>query len=104
MYAVVKVGSTQYKVSQGDTINVTEHTAEEGKSFSIDKVLMFADGQDIRIGQPFLKGVKVSAKVVKKLLGEKTIAFKFRRRKDSRTTRGHRQQLTALSITKISAE
>ena len=104
MYAVIKVGSSQYKISEGDTINVVRTAKEEGKSVSLDKILLFADGKDIRIGQPFVKGIKVAAKVMRHFLDDKKITFKFRKRKESKTTRGHRQQLTALSITKISAE
>ena len=76
---------------------------EEGKSVTLDKVLMFANGSDVRIGRPFLNDVKVTATVVKHDLDEKKVAFKYRRRKDSARTRGHRQKITALNITKISA-
>ena len=104
MYAVIKVGSSQYKISEGDTINVARSTQEKGDSVTLDKILLFFDGSDIRVGQPFVKGVHVAAKVVRHFLDEKKITFKFRKRKESKTTRGHRQQLTALNITKISVE
>ena len=103
MYAVVQIGSYQYKVSEGDTIDANRLEGQEGHEITFDKVLMFAKGNDIRIGQPYLKDVKVSAKILKHTLGNKVIAFKFRRRKNSATKRGHRQRLTALNITKISA-
>jgi large subunit ribosomal protein L21 len=102
MFAVIQVGSFQFKVAEGDVINVSRVKNQEGKSVTLDKVLMFSKGSDIRIGQPFLKDVKVTAKVEKHLLNDKVIAFKYRRRKQSATKIGHRQKLTTLNITKIS--
>lgn len=103
MYVVVKLGATQYKIAEGDTIVTNRMKEEEGKAVTLDNVLLFENGADIRVGQPVLKDVKVTAKVLKHHLGVKTVAFKYRRRKDSSTKRGHRQQLTSLNITKISA-
>src|SRR6185295_6690715 len=102
MYTIVKVGSSQYKVSEGDTIHVKHIETEEGKTVTLDKVLLLDDGTDVRIGQPYLKNVKVTAKVVKQTLGEKLIAFKFRRRKNYAKKKGFRAQLTELTISKIS--
>ena len=102
MYAIVQIGSSQFKVSEGDMIDANRISNEVGKNISIDKVLLYAKGSDIRIGQPFLKDVKVTAKVVKHLLGDKVTAFKYRRRKNSASKIGHRQKLTALNIKKIS--
>ena len=104
MYVVVKVGSSQYKVAEGDILEATRLKNEKGKTISLDKVMLYANGKDIRIGQPFLKDVKVSAKVVEHSLDDKVIAFKFRKRKDSCTRVGHRTKLTALNITKIDAK
>lgn len=101
MYAIVELGSAQYKVSEGDTINTNRLDRESGKSFKIEKVLLFADGNKIEVGQPYLKDVKVTATVVKELRGPKTAAVKFRRRKGSRQKIGHRQDLSAVNITKI---
>ena len=103
MYAVVKVGSAQFKVSEGDTIDAHKIDGEDGKTITLDQVLMYVKDADIRIGQPFLKGVQVTAKVVRQHLADRVITFKFRRRKNSSSKRGHRQKLTALNITKISA-
>lgn len=101
MYAVVQVGSAQFKVAEGDTIDATQVAGQEGKSVTLDKVLLFAKGSDVRVGQPFLKDVKVTAKVVKHFSGDKRIAFKYRRRKASASKHGQRPKLTALNITKI---
>ena len=103
MYAVIKIGSSQFKVSEGDTIEAPSLKQEEGKAFDVEKILLFAKGTDIRIGQPYLKDVQVKAKVVKHLKGPKVTAFKRRRRKDSASKKGHRQKLTALNISKITA-
>ncbi|VAX37698.1 LSU ribosomal protein L21p [hydrothermal vent metagenome] len=103
MYAIVQVGSSQFKVSEGDVIDAHRIKLEEGKEVVLDKVLMFAKDSDVRIGQPYLKDVEVTAKVVRQHLDAKVIAFKYRRRKDSSSKIGHRQKLTALSITQIKA-
>lgn len=104
MVAVVKVGALQFKISEGDVITVDRPPVAEGQSMTLDKVLLFANGSDIRVGQPFVKNVKISAKVMKHVLDDKKIAFKFRRRKESKSIKGHRQQLATLNITKILAE
>ena len=103
MYAIVQVGSSQYKVSEGDTIEAHRLSGDVGKSITIDKVLLFAEGPDVRIGQPFLNDVKVTAKVVAHEMEKKVVAFHFRRRKNSAKKTGHRRKQTVLNITKISA-
>jgi len=101
MFAVVQVGSAQFKVAEGDVIETQRVKSEEGKEITLDKVLLFAKGSDVRMGQPYIKDVKVKALVVDHGLGNKVIAFKYRRRKDSSSKRGHRSQLTTLQIKKI---
>ena len=101
MYVVVQVGSSQFKISEGDAIDVDRMEDEKGANFHLPKVLMFVKDNDIRIGRPSLEDVKVAAKVVKHRLDRKVIAFKYRRRKDSASKRGHRRKLTVLNITKI---
>lgn len=103
MFAVIQLGSLQYKVSEGDTIDAQILDEKEGDSIKLDQVLLFNDGSDVRIGQPFLKDVTVTAQVVRQHLGEKVISYKYRRRKTSDWKKGHRQKLTALSIQKIQA-
>lgn len=103
MYAVVQVGSTQFQIQEGDTISAHRLTEESGKTVTLDKVLLFAKGDDIRIGQPYLKDVKITAKVVAHDLGNKISSMKNRRKKNSSDSWGHRQKLTSLNITKISA-
>ncbi|OGX34959.1 MAG: 50S ribosomal protein L21 [Omnitrophica WOR_2 bacterium RIFCSPHIGHO2_02_FULL_52_10] len=103
MYAVVQIGATQFKISEGDIIDADRIPQEPGKNVTLDKVLLFAKGADVRIGQPYLKDVKVTAEVVRHNRGKKKVAFKFRRRKSSQKKIGHRQNLTVLNITKIMA-
>lgn len=102
MYAIVKVGALQYKVTEGDTISVSRLEDKEGASITLDQVLMVADGEKIDIGQPFVKNAKVTAKVIEHDRGEKTVAFKYRRRTNYKRKKGGRAELTDLNITKIS--
>ena len=103
MFAVIQVGANQFKVSEGDTFEAFRLDHEPSENITLDKILLFANGNDIRIGQPYLKDVTVTAKVLKHALDKKVVAFKFRRRKNSARIRGHRQKITSLQITKISA-
>ncbi len=102
MYAVVQLGSSQYKVKEGDVIEAQLLGKKDNESVTLDKVLLFADGQSVKVGQPFLTDVRVSAKVLGEVKGEKAFSFKYLRRKFSSWRKGHRQKYTRLSITKIS--
>ena len=76
---------------------------EVGDKLVLDKVLLFSDGKTTKVGQPYLKDVKIDAEVIRNYRGPKTIAFQYRKRKDSARTVGHRQDLTNVRIEKISA-
>ena len=104
MFAIVQVGSLQYKISEGDSIETQHFDNKEGANVTLDKVLFFADGPTVKIGQPHVKGVKVTAKVIRHHLADKVISFKYRRRKNSLWKKGHRQKLTTLNIAKIATE
>ena len=101
MYAVIEVGSKQYSVTKDDVIEVNKQVVTKGDNISIEKVLLVSDGKKVEIGQPYVKGAKVEAIVLKQSLGEKTTAFKHRRRKNSHWEKGHRAQLTELKIKAI---
>lgn len=101
MQAIVKLGSLQYTISEGDTIEVNRLANQEGKTITLDKVLFYSNGKDVRVGQPYLKDVKITGTVDGHILGEKIRSHKYRRRKNSAWTKGHRSKLTALTITKI---
>src|SRR3989338_7104389 len=101
MYAIIEVGAKQYSVKKDDVIDVERQTAEEGKEINLDKVLLVSKDKKIEVGKPYLKESKVLAIVLKHIKGEKSVSFKYRRRKSSHWTKGHRQQLTRLKIKEI---
>jgi large subunit ribosomal protein L21 len=103
MFAVVQVGNSQFKVSEGAVIQAFRLEAEPGKSIVLDKVLLYSDGQNVKVGQPYLKDVEIKAEVIGHDRAPKVVAYKYRKRKDSARTHGHRQDLTSLKIGKISA-
>ena len=101
MYAVIETGGKQYRVTEGQTIKVETIKADDGASVDIEKVLMIADGDNIKIGAPYVEGGKVTATVKSHGRGDKVKIIKFRRRKHSRKQQGHRQNYTELQITGI---
>ena len=103
MFAVIQLGNRQFKVSEGDTINADSLDYDAGQKITLDKVLLFSDGKSVKVGQPYLKDVEVKAEVLNHNRGPKTIAYQYRKRKDSARTVGHRQNLTSVRIAKISA-
>ncbi len=103
MYAVIKTGGKQYRVSQGETLHVEKLDGEIGKKLEFDEVLLVADGENVKVGTPRVAGAKVTAEIVGNGRGEKLLIYKYRRRKGYRRKTGHRQPFTALKITTISA-
>ena len=103
MQAVISTGGKQYKVQEGDTLRVEKLLVEEGGSLDFDQVLMVTDGDDVKIGTPFVTGAKVTAKVKSHGRGEKIEILKFKRRKHHMKRQGHRQSYTELEITGIAA-
>jgi len=101
MYAVIVTGGKQYRVAEGDVVRVEKLPVEEGGTVEIDKVLMITNGDDVKIGAPYVDGGKVTATVATHGRGEKIKIVKFRRRKHSRKQMGHRQDYTELKITGI---
>ena len=102
MYAVIETGGKQYRVAQGDVIEVEKLEASEGAEVALDRVLMVADGEQVKIGTPMLAGAKVTATVKSHGRADKVRIFKLRRRKNYRRTQGHRQYYTQIEITGIS--
>ena len=103
MYAVIRSGGKQHRVVEGEILKLEKIDIGAGDNIDFDQVLMVSDGGEVKIGAPCLDGVKVSAEVVEHGRGDKIKVVKFRRRKHSRTTQGHRQWYTKVRITKISA-
>lgn len=103
MYAVVQTGGKQYRVAEGDTIKVEKLAADEGATVELDKVLMVANGDDIKVGAPYVDGGKVTATVKSQGRAKKVKIVKFRRRKHYLKRQGHRQYYTELLVTGINA-
>ena len=101
MYAVIVTGGKQYRVAEGDVVRVESLPVAEGGAVEIDKVLMVTNGDDVKVGAPYLDGGKVTATVAAHGRGDKIKIIKFRRRKHSRKQMGHRQNYTELKITGI---
>jgi len=98
MYAVIKTGGKQYKVSTGGKLKVETLPVEVGGEVEITDVLMVADGDDIKVGAPLVAGASVKATVLAHGRGDKILIFKMRRRKHYRKTQGHRQNYTEIRI------
>ncbi len=102
MYAVIKTGGKQHKVSEGDIITVEKVNGGKGDAVIFDEVLMVSRDEDIRVGTPFLKGASVSGEIIEQTKTPKINVFKMKRRKGFRKKTGHRQQLTRMKIKEIS--
>ena len=103
MYAVIKTGGKQYRVSEGETLKVEKLEVEPGKKVTFDEVLMIADGDKVQVGSPHVAKASVDAKVISQGKGKKVHILKFRRRKHSMRKQGHRQLYTEIQIDKIKA-
>ena len=100
-YAIIKTGGRQYRVAEGDTVDVDLVDVDPGKIATFVDVLMYADGKHLTHGDPLIAGAKVTAEVVEQRKDKKVIAFKFRRRKGYHRTVGHRRKLTRVKIKSI---
>ena len=103
MYAVVATGGKQYKVEEGDVLRIEKLAGEVGSEIAFDKVLIFSDGENVKIGQPDVDGVTVHAHIVAQGKSKKIVVFKYKRRKRYRRKQGHRQPFTAVRIDRIEA-
>lgn len=103
MYAVIKTGGKQYRVSAGEKLKVETLPADVGAEIKLEEVLLVADGDTVTMGSPLISGATVTAKVVGHGRGEKVRIYKMRRRKHYRKSQGHRQNFTEIEILGISA-
>jgi len=101
MFAVIKTGGKQYRVATNDVITIEKLDGEAGSEVEFTEVLMIGGNGATQIGTPTVSGAKVTAELVEQTRGPKLIAFKKRRRKNSRRKKGHRQDLTTVRITNI---
>ena len=103
MFAVIKTGGKQYRVSADDVLTIEKLEAEAGATIEFNEVLVVGEGADAKIGAPFVAGAVVKAEVVEHNRGKKVLSSKKRRRQNSKRIRGHRQHHTVVRITAISA-
>lgn len=101
MYAVIKTGGKQYRVAMDDVITIERLEGDAGANIEFTEVLMVGEGAGVKVGTPLLAGAKVTGELVAQTRGPKLIAFKKRRRKNSRRKKGHRQDLSQVRITGI---
>ena len=102
MYAVIRTGGKQYRVTDGATLKVEKLSGDVGSETVIEQVLALGDGESLKLGAPLLAGARVKAKIVSHGLGDKVGIFKMRRRKHYQKRQGHRQAYTEIQITGIS--
>lgn len=100
-FAVIETGGKQHRVSAGQKIKIEKIGAEKGGSVFFDKILLEADGENVKIGAPYIEGAKVEAKVLREARDKKKIVFRYHSKTRYRKKKGHRQHFTEVEITKI---
>jgi large subunit ribosomal protein L21 len=103
MYAVIRTGGKQYRVAQGDSVEVEKLAGDIGENITLSDVLLVADGENVSVGAPIVEGASVTAKITGQYKGTKILVFKYRPKKRIRVRRGHRQYITRLQIVAINA-
>lgn len=101
MYAVIETGGKQYRVDPGKEVKVEKLQGEVGDDIIFDQVLMTSDGEDVKVGKPFLEEAKVTGRITLQGKNKKILVFKYKRRKGYRKKMGHRQQFTQIKIEDI---
>jgi len=101
MYAVIEAGGKQHKVEPGQVLEVDLMQEESGVEHAFENVMLYVDGDDVQIGQPYIENAKVVAEIVEEVKGEKVSILRFRRRKNSMRKIGHRQRYTQIKIKEI---
>lgn len=103
MYAIIESGNKQFKVQEGDVINVELLKVDEGSKYTLENVLMISNGDDLKLGAPYISGASVEASVVTHGKDKKVIVYKYKPKKGFHKKKGHRQPFTQLKIDKINA-
>ena len=103
MYAVIEAGGKQHKVELGQVLEVDLMQEDSGTDFAFENVMLYVDGDDVQIGQPYIENASVTAEVMNIVKGEKLSILRFRRRKHSMRKIGHRQKFTKIQIKEIKA-
>ncbi len=102
-FAIIRTGGKQYRVSPGQKLKIEKIDAKAGAAISFEDVLLVADGEDVKIGTPTVKGAKVNAKILVQGRDKKKIVFKYHPKSRYRKKKGHRQPFTEVEITQIAA-
>jgi large subunit ribosomal protein L21 len=103
-YAIIEDGGKQYKAVIGDSIDVDRYPLEVGEEIDMDRVLLISDGENVKVGTPFIQGAKIQATVVAQVKGPKVIVFRYKPKERIRTKTGHRQKYTRVRIDAINEE
>ena len=103
MYAVIKTGGKQYRVSPGEEVKLEKLPGEIGDPIAFDKVMIVSDGENVQVGKPYLENTSVVGQLTRHGKSRKIIVFKYKRRKNYRKKRGHRQQFSMVKIENIKA-
>ncbi|NJD58894.1 MAG: 50S ribosomal protein L21 [Anaerolineales bacterium] len=103
-YAIVEDGGKQYRAVIGESIDVDRYPLEIGEEIDMDRVLLISDGENVKVGTPFVKGAKIQATVLNHVKGPKVVVFRYKAKERIRTKTGHRQQYTRVRIDAITEE
>ncbi|MCD8198975.1 MAG: 50S ribosomal protein L21 [Phascolarctobacterium sp.] len=103
MYAIIKTGGKQYRVSEGERLQVEKLPAEVGDEVVFEEVLSVVNDADVKIGKPIVEGAKVVAKVIEHGKGAKILVFKYKAKSNYRKRQGHRQPFTTVEVSRIEA-
>ncbi len=101
MYAIIKTGNKQYRVKEGDVIDIQKLPGENASVVTFEEVLLLSTETEIQVGQPVLKGITVTGEIVEQFRDKKLLVFKYKERKNCRRSKGHRQSLSRVKITGI---
>ena len=101
MFAIIETGGKQYRVAPGQKFKVEKLEAKEGDSFVLDKVLLTADGESVKVGSPYIAGSKVETKILRQERARKVIVFKYHSKTRQKKKKGHRQYFTELEVVSI---
>lgn len=103
MYAIIETGGKQYRVEEGDVLRIEKLEAADGDMIEVDKVLAVGEGENLKVGTPYVEGAKVQLKIGTQGKGKKIIVFKYKPKKNYRKKQGHRQPYSQVVVEKIEA-
>jgi large subunit ribosomal protein L21 len=103
-YAIVEDGGKQYRAVIGESIDVDRYPLEVGEEIDMDRVLLISDGENVKVGTPFVQGAKIQATVLGHVKGPKVVVFRYKAKERIRTKTGHRQQYTRVRVDAITEE